>query len=92
MHSMNAQLFCGLDVHRSGSSYAAIVDERGELVKERKLSNDSIPEFIGSYRPTRIAMEASSSITSIYRGACPGRDSNDVLVSHPEEDQAHRGI
>ena len=83
MHSMNAQLFCGLDVHRSGSSYAAIVDERGELVKERKLSNDSIPEFIGSYRPTRIAMEASSSITSIYRALV--RDGYDVLVSHPRK-------
>ncbi|MDG6934377.1 MAG: hypothetical protein JRN68_06730 [Nitrososphaerota archaeon] len=43
IHAMNALLYCGLDVHRTGSSYAAIVDELGNVVQEKKmLSNDSI--------------------------------------------------
>jgi predicted RNase H-like nuclease (RuvC/YqgF family) len=49
-------LFCGLDIHRSGSSYAVVVDESGNIVQEKKLSNDSIVEFVGSHHPTRVAM------------------------------------
>jgi transposase len=78
---MNARLFCGLDVHRSGSSNAAIVDELGNLLQEKKIPNDSITEFLAPHHPSRIAMEASSSITSVYRRLT--REGYDVLVSHP---------
>lgn len=80
---MNASslLFCGFDVHRSGSSYAAIVDELGNVVQEKKMSNDSILEFVGLHHPTRVAMEASPSITTVYRKLV--REGYDVLVSHP---------
>jgi transposase len=77
---MNA-LFCGLDVHRSGASYATVVDEFGAVVKEKKIANDSILEFVGAYHPKRVAMEASTSITPIYRKLV--REGYDVLVSHP---------
>jgi len=68
-HLMNAspqqQLFCGLDVHRSGFSYATVVDCLGNKIKERKLSNESIPKFLEAYRNAKIAMEAQMSIIPI---------------------------
>jgi transposase len=80
---MNAPLlYCGLDVHRNGLSYAALVDELGNIVEERKLRNDSITQFLDEYHPKRVAMEASTAIHQIYREIA-AHGNYDILVSHP---------
>jgi transposase len=81
-HLMNAsQLFCGLDVHRSGSSYATVVDGLGNTIKEKKLANEAIPKFLEAYRHAKIAIEAQMSTIPIYRELA--RNGYDVFVSHP---------
>jgi transposase len=83
MQIMNAPttLFCGLDIHRNGLSYAAVVDQMGKLVKTKKVSDDSLSDFLQRYHPAKIAMEASTAITPIYRELT--KQGYDVFVSHP---------
>ena len=82
MQIMNAStLFCGLDIHRNGLSYATVVDQMGRLVKAKKVLDDSLLDFLDRYQPAKIAMEASTAITPIYRELT--RKGYDVLVSHP---------
>jgi transposase len=82
MQIMNAStLFCGLDVHRNGLSYAAIVDQMGKLIKSTTVPDDSLLVFLERYHPAKVAMEASTAITPIYRELT--KHGYDVFVSHP---------
>jgi hypothetical protein len=79
---MNAPtLFCGLDIHRSGLSYAAVIDQMGKLVQSEKVPDDSLLDFLDRYHPAKIAMEASTAITPIYRELTKHR--YNLFVSHP---------
>jgi hypothetical protein len=87
MQIMNASaIFCGLDIHRNGLSYATVVDHMGKLVKSIEVQNDSLLEFLRHYKPTKIAMEASTTVTSIYRELtrlripCPRITSNENKI------------
>lgn len=82
MQIMNASmLYCGLDVHRNGLSYAAVVDQTGKLIQAKKVPDDSILDFLDRYQPAKVAMEASTAIAPVYRALT--RQGYDVVVSHP---------
>jgi transposase len=80
---MNASiLFCGLDVHRNGLSYAAVVDQMGKLIQSKKVPDSALLNFfLERYHPTKVAMEASTAIAPVYRELT--RQGYDVVVSHP---------
>jgi transposase len=79
---MNASiLFCGLDVHRNGLSYAAVVDQMGKLIQSKKVPDSALLNFLKRYHPTKVAMEASTAIAPVYRELT--RQGYDVVVSHP---------
>ncbi len=74
---MNA-LCCGLDKR---GCYAAIIDDSGNLVEERRLLSRAIRGFLSLHHPKRVAVKASTCIAPIYRVLM--RDDYDILVSHP---------
>jgi hypothetical protein len=84
---MNASiLFCGLDVHRNGLSYAAVVDQMGKNSSSRKKVPDSVllNFFLERYHLTQQRspwMEASTAIAPVYRELT--RQGYDVVISHP---------
>ena len=51
-------LVCGLDVHKE-STYATVLDEKGQVMVQRKLSNDDIPAFLDMTKPEKLAMARS---------------------------------
>ena len=54
---MNA-FYCGLDIHKE-STYATVLDSRGQVVAQKRMKNEEIPEFFGPLNVDRVAMEAS---------------------------------
>ena len=52
-------VFCGLDIHKE-STYATVLDSTGQVVTQRKMKNEEIPEFLGLLKVDRVAMEAST--------------------------------
>jgi transposase len=73
---------CGLDVHKE-STYATILDERGQILVQRKMPNEDIPAFLDMTKPERLAMEASTYIIPLYRKLT--EQGYDVTVSHPKK-------
>ncbi len=73
---------CGLDVHKE-STYATILDERGQILVQRKMPNEDIPAFLDMTRPEKLAMEASTYIIPLYRKLT--EQGYDVTVSHPKK-------
>ena len=81
-HSMTA-LVCGLDVHKE-SIYATILDLDDEVITQRRMPNEEVPDFL---RPHRLEKDshggASTSITPLYRRLT--EEGYDVTVSHPRK-------
>jgi transposase len=73
---------CGLDVHKE-STYATVLDEKGQVMVQRKMANDDIPAFLDVTKPERLAMEASTYIIPLYRKLV--EQGYDVTVSHPKK-------
>jgi len=57
-HTMNA-VYCGLDVHKE-STYATVLDHAGQVVTQRRMRNEEIPEFLEPLKINKVAMEAST--------------------------------
>ena len=80
-HTMSA-VFCGLDVHKE-STYATVLDSTGQVVTQRRMKNEDIPEFLEPLKVNRVAMEASTYIIPMYRRLI--EEGYDVTVSHPKK-------
>jgi transposase len=74
--------FCGLDVHKE-STYATILGQDGEVVAQRRKSNEEIPTFLKPYPVEKVAMEASTNIAPLYRRLT--EEGYQVTVSHPRK-------
>jgi transposase len=86
MRIMNAStLFCGLDLHKNGMAHAAVIDQMGKLIETKKVTDDSLLDFLERHRrPAKVAiMEASLVVAPIYRKLTS--HGYDVLVSHPKK-------
>ena len=77
---MNA-LYCGLDVHKE-STYATVINVFGEVLTQRRMKNEEIPDFLEPLQVEKIAMEASTYIMPLYR-QLTGKGYN-ITVSHPK--------
>jgi len=55
---MNA-VYCGLDVHKE-STYATVLDTDGQVVTQRRMKNEEVPEFLQPLQVEKVAMEAST--------------------------------
>ena len=75
-------VFCGLDVHKE-STYATVLDSTGQVVTQRRMKNEDIPEFLEPLKVDRVAMEASTYIIPMYRRLV--EEEYDVTVSHPKK-------
>jgi transposase len=73
---------CGLDVHKE-TTYATILDPRGQVLVQRKMMNEDIPAFLDMMKPEKLAMEASTYIIPLYRKLT--EQGFDVTVSHPRK-------
>jgi len=80
-HTMSA-VFCGLDIHKE-STYATVLDQTGQVVTQRRVKNEDVPEFLEPHKVNRVAMEAFTYIIPIYRKLVG--EGYDVLVSHPKK-------
>jgi transposase len=78
---MNA-VYCGLDVHKE-STYATILDRDGQVVTQKRMRNEDIPEFLEPYTVEKVAMEASTYIIPMYRKLT--QRGYHVTVSHPKK-------
>jgi len=56
----------GLDVHKE-PSYATVLDRDGQVLAQRKMTNEDIPAFLEMTKPEKLAMEASIYIIPLYR-------------------------
>ncbi len=74
-------VFCGLDVHKE-STYI-ILDSTGQVVTQRRMKNEEIPEFLEPLKVDRVAKEASTYIIPMYRKLT--EQGYDVTVSHPKK-------
>ena len=77
---MNA-LYCGLDVHKE-STYTTVINVFGEVLTQKRMKNDEIPEFLEPLQVEKVAMEASTYIMPLYR-QLTGKG-YDITVSHPK--------
>jgi hypothetical protein len=75
-------VFCELDVHKE-STYATILDHAGQVVTQRRMKNEEVPEFLKPLEVEKVAMEASTYIIPMYRRLV--EDGYDVTVSHPKK-------
>ena len=75
-------VFCGLDVHKE-STYATILDQTGQVVTQRRMKNEEVPEFLEPLEVEKVAMEASTYIIPMYRKLVD--EGYDVTVSHPKK-------
>lgn len=78
---MNA-FYCGLDVHKE-TTYATVLDTDGQVVTQRKMRNEEIPEFLEPLNVEKVAMEASTYIIPMYRKLT--EQGYAVTVSHPKK-------
>jgi transposase len=75
-------LVCGLDVHKE-FTYATILGPDGEVVTQRRMPNEEVPDFLKPHDVEKVAMEASTSIAPLYRKLT--EEGYDVTVSHPRK-------
>jgi hypothetical protein len=64
-HTRSA-VYCGLDVHKE-STYASVLDQTGQVVTQRRMRNEEVPEFLEPFGIEKVAMEASTYIIPMYR-------------------------
>lgn len=74
--------YCGLDVHKE-STYATVLDQTGQVVTQRRMRNEEVPEFLEPLNIDRVAMEASTYIILMYRRLV--EDGYNVILSHPKK-------
>ena len=79
---MNAAYYCGLDIHKE-STYATIIDNDGQVVNQKRMKNEEIPDFLDPYPSTKVAMEASTYIAPTYRTL--EEQGYNITVSHPKK-------
>ena len=75
-------VYCGLDVHKE-STYATVLDQTGQVVTQRRMRNEEVPEFLEPLEVEKVAMEASTYIIPMYRKLVD--EGYDVTVSHPKK-------
>jgi len=75
-------VYCGLDVHKE-TTYATVLDHTGQVVTQRKMRNEEVPEFLEPLEVEKVAMEASTYIIPMYRRLVD--EGYDVTVSHPKK-------
>ena len=59
-------LVCELDIHKE-STYATILGSDGEIVNQRRMPNEEVPDFLRPRDVEKVAMEASTSMAPLYR-------------------------
>ena len=59
-------LVYGLGVHKE-STYTTILDPDGEIITQKRMPNEEVPAFLRPQEVEKVAMEASTSIASLYR-------------------------
>jgi len=75
-------VYCGLDAHKE-TTYAPVLDSTGQVVTQRRMKNDEIPEFLEPLGIEKVAMEASTHIIPMYRKLT--EQGYDVTASHPKK-------
>ena len=75
-------VFCGLDIHKE-STYASVLDSTGQVVAQRRMKNEEVPEFLDPLEVEKVAMEASAYIIPLYRRLVV--EGYDVTVSHQKK-------
>jgi transposase len=73
---------CGLDVHKD-NTYATILNSEGKIINQMRMNNEKVPSYLSHYKVSKAAMEASTSVASLYRQLA-GQGFN-VVVSHPKK-------
>ena len=76
-HAMSA--YVGLDAH-SESTYATVIGEDGQVMEQRKMTNEDLTKFLKRFKVEKVGMEASTQIAPIYRALT--EEGYHVLVSH----------
>ncbi len=59
-------LVCGMSIHKE-STYATILGPDGEIVNQRRMPNEKVPDFLRPRDVEKVAMEASTSMAPLYR-------------------------
>ncbi len=80
-HAMSA-VVCGLDVHKD-STYATILNSEGKIIDQTKMVNEKVLSYVSHFKVGKVAMEASTSVASLYRQLVS--EGFDVVVSHPKK-------
>jgi transposase len=75
-------LICGLDVHKD-SIYATILNHEGKIVSQMKMNNERVLPYLSRFAVEKVAMEASTQITALYRQLT--KEGYEVVVSHPKK-------
>jgi transposase len=73
---------CGLDVHKD-STYATILNPEGKVINQSRMTNEKVPSYLSHFKVGKVAIEASTSVASIYRQLVS--EGFDVVVSHPKK-------
>jgi transposase len=64
-------------------TFPTIFDQDGEIVTQRRMPNEEVPDFLKPYGVEQVAMEATTNIAPLYRRL--KQEEYDVLVSHPKK-------
>jgi len=80
-HTMSA-VVCGLDVHKD-STYATILNPEGKIIDQTRMINEKVLSYLSHFKVGKVAMEASTSVASLYRQLAS--EEFDVVVSHPKK-------
>ena len=65
------------------STYATVLGPYGERLAQARMLNEEVPAFLKPHSVERVAMEASTGITPLYRKLV--EEGYDVLVLHPRK-------
>ncbi len=75
-------LVCGLDVHKD-STYATVLNHEGNVVNQTKMSNERVLSYLSHFKVSKVAMESSNQVASLYRQLT--KEGYSVVVSHPKK-------
>lgn len=75
---MNA-VVCGLDLHKD-STYATILNSEGKIINQTRITNEKVLPYLCHFKVSKVAMEASTSVASLYRQLAG--EGFDVVTSH----------
>jgi transposase len=80
-HTMSA-VVCGLDLHKD-STYATILNSEGKIINQMRMTNEKVLPYLSHFKVGKVAMEASTSMVSLYRQLAG--QGFDVVVSRPKK-------